>query len=268
MRIGRPLAFAALVLLVVAVLVLGVLLGNVPLDPGQVVLALLQAVPGLEGVGGPVDPTVSVIVMNIRLPRVLLGIMVGAALGVAGCAMQGLLKNPLADPYLFGVSAGAAVGSAAAAVTGFFILGALTGPAVAFLGAILATALVYQVSQVGGQLPVEGVLLAGVAIGSLLAAIASAIPSSGSALLASERCAATPEPVTCTPWRWTVLNPASVKEMPYVPGGRSVMRYCPVLSLTADRTFSIKAGLDASTVAPGSTAPDVSRTTPARVACA
>jgi iron complex transport system permease protein len=175
MRIGRPLAFAALILLLISVLVLGVLLGNVPLDAGQVVLALLQAIPGLQGVGGPVDPTVSVIVMNIRLPRVLLGIMVGAALGVAGCAMQGLLKNPLADPYLFGVSAGAAVGSAAAAVTGFFILGALTGPAVAFLGALLATALVYQVSRVGGQLPVEGVLLAGVAVGSLLAAIASAI---------------------------------------------------------------------------------------------
>lgn len=164
-----------LVALVLAFLVLATLVGNVPLDWGQALLAIVQSLPGLGGVGGQVDPVVRTIVVDIRLPRVALALCVGAALGIGGAAMQGLLHNPLADPYIFGVSSGAAVGSAAATALGFFALGAMSAPSAAFVGALGATFLVYQVARVGGRLPVESMLLAGIAIGSLLAAVASFI---------------------------------------------------------------------------------------------
>jgi iron complex transport system permease protein len=172
---SRRVALAALAAVAAASAVLGTLVGSVPVDWGQAVLAVLQSVPGLGGIGGPVDPLVRSIVVDLRLPRVLLAAFVGAALGVGGAAMQALLRNPLADPYIFGVSSGAAVGSAAAIALGFSLLGALSFPAAAFLGAILATLLVYQVARSSGRLPAETMLLAGLAIGSLLAAVASFI---------------------------------------------------------------------------------------------
>ena len=70
------------------------------------------------------------------------------------------------------------------------------------------------------------------------------------------------EPVSSTPSRWTVVKPGNVTFTEYVPGRRSTMRYWPEVSVTAERTFSMSAGLDASTVTPGSTAPDVSFTVP------
>src|SRR5580765_7870831 len=78
----------------------------------------------------------------------------------------------------------------------------------------------------------------------------------------------TPDPVTSMPSRLTVVKPGSVTVIAYVPGGNSVSRYCPVPSVVAVRTFWIRAGLVTSTVTPGSTASDASRTTPASVACA
>ncbi len=158
--------------LVVATL-LGVLIGTVPVDWGQALLAVVQTLPGLSGVGGPVDPQVRLIIVELRMPRVVLAMLVGAALGVGGAAMQALLRNPLADPYIFGVSSGAAVGSALAISGGFVLLGAMSYPAAAFVGALLATFLVYEVARSGGRLPAETMLLAGLAIGSLLAAVAS-----------------------------------------------------------------------------------------------
>ena len=175
MGFRRRLVLAGLAALLLASLVLATLVGNIPLDWGQAMLAIVQSFPGLSGVGGPVEPLVRTITVDIRLPRVALALSVGAALGIGGAAMQGLLRNPLADPYIFGVSSGAAVGSAAAAAAGFAALGAMSYPAAAFVGALAATFLVYQVARVGGRLPVESMLLAGIAIGSLLAAVASFI---------------------------------------------------------------------------------------------
>ncbi len=172
MAYPRRVVFPALAAILLLVVVAGVLIGNVPLEVGAVLGVLVDAATGSSASDGT---AVHTIVIDLRMPRVLLAVFVGAALGVAGAAMQGLLRNPLADPYLFGVSSGAAVGSAAVAVTGAFFLGVVTGPAAALVGAMLATAVVYQVAQVGGRLPVEGVLLAGVAVGSLFAAVASAI---------------------------------------------------------------------------------------------
>jgi iron complex transport system permease protein len=112
------------------------------------------------------------IVLDIRLPRILLAGLVGAALSVAGATYQGLFRNPLADPYLIGVAQGAALG----AVIGFLLPGPLqniSAPIFAFMGALIAVAIVYLIARVGGVLPLTTLILAGVALGAFFAAITS-----------------------------------------------------------------------------------------------
>jgi iron complex transport system permease protein len=118
---------------------------------------------------------VETIILEIRLPRVILAGLVGAALGTAGAAYQGLFRNPLADPYLIGVAQGASLG----AVIGFLlpttwhVLGAGVVPLFAFAGALVSTAIVYGLARVGKTLPVTTLILAGVALGALLGSIVS-----------------------------------------------------------------------------------------------
>jgi len=117
----------------------------------------------------------STIVLEIRLPRVILAGLVGAALAVAGATYQGLFRNPLADPYLIGVAQGASLG----AVIGFLLPVSWSGagygiiPLLAFTGALVSTAVVYLLARVGKTLPVTTLILAGVALGALLGSIVS-----------------------------------------------------------------------------------------------
>ncbi len=113
------------------------------------------------------------IIFQIRLPRIILGILVGAALGVAGATMQGLFKNPIADPYIIGISSGAALGATMAIVFGLDELGLYTLPSMAFISATAAIFLVYNIASVGGKLPVGTLLLAGMAVSLFLSAITS-----------------------------------------------------------------------------------------------
>ena len=107
------------------------------------------------------------IILNIRLPRVLPAALVGAALATAGCAMQELLKNPMADPYIIGMSSGAALGAALS-----FTLH-LPIPLLSFITATIAIFAVYHISKVGGRVPVSTLPLSGIAVGSFLAALTS-----------------------------------------------------------------------------------------------
>jgi iron complex transport system permease protein len=113
-----------------------------------------------------------VIVLDLRLPRVLTAMVVGAGLAVAGTALQGLFRNPLADPYVLGTASGAALGAAVAVlipVRGVVLeFGLLHG--LAFAGALGAVALVYNLARTSGLAPLTGLLLTGYAVGSLLAA--------------------------------------------------------------------------------------------------
>jgi len=116
--------------------------------------------------------SVETIFFDIRLPRLLLAGLVGAALAVAGVTYQGLFRNPLADPYLIGVAQGAALG----AVVGFLLptsWQAASVPLLAFAGALLAVMVVYSIARVGKTLPMTTLILAGVALGAFLAAITS-----------------------------------------------------------------------------------------------
>jgi len=115
------------------------------------------------------------IILDIRLPRVLLAGLVGAALAVAGATYQGLFRNPLADPYLLGVASGAGLGATVAMLIPFTLTWVAFGavPLFAFIGGIGAVSVVYLVGRVGKTMPTTTLILAGVALGSFLASITS-----------------------------------------------------------------------------------------------
>lgn len=156
------------VLLGLAVLVvLGVLL---ELAVGAASLDLPRAVACLVAPDPSCDPSDHYILTALRLPRAIGAVVVGAGLAVAGCAMQGLFRNPLADPTLVGVSSGAALGSGLAIVFGRVLPvlpGGFTQPVLAFAGGLTATWLVHALARVRGQTSVVGLLLAGIAVTAL-----------------------------------------------------------------------------------------------------
>jgi iron complex transport system permease protein len=120
------------------------------------------------------DPTYEIIVWQIRMPVVIGAAFVGAALAVAGVLFQGMLRNPLADPYLIGTSAGAALGAVVAFVLPIGVIFSTSftlTPVLAFTGAMLSVMLVYAIARVGGQAPVVTLLLAGVVMNAVLVAM-------------------------------------------------------------------------------------------------
>ena len=150
-RYARAVSVAGLLALLLAALVAGLSLGSETLN----FLALGE--------------TQTAILYEIRLPRVLLGACVGACLAVSGAALQALLRNPLAEPYLLGVSNGAALGTMLAFV--FFAAFGISRPLMAFAGALLATAAVYRIARSKAGMSVERLVLSGVIVTTFLSSI-------------------------------------------------------------------------------------------------
>jgi len=134
---------------------------------GGVHVALSDVWKSLAGIGPRTDATV--IVREIRLPRIVLAALVGAALAVAGTALQALLRNPLADPYVLGISSGAALGDIAALWIGGRV--AAASPLAAFVGALATMTWVYLLGRRRGRLASSALLLAGVITASFLSAV-------------------------------------------------------------------------------------------------
>lgn len=176
-RAGRPGIPYGVVLAVLAVLVAcagtaGIAVGSISVPADQVWGILLHRVhPTL------VDPTWTpvreTIVVDVRLPRVLLAGVVGAGLSVAGMALQALVRNPLADPMLLGVSSGASVGAVLVLVLNLTVFGLFTLPVAAFCGALAALLAVYFLARSGGRMTTVRLVLAGVAMAEVLSALAS-----------------------------------------------------------------------------------------------
>ncbi len=146
-----------------AAMVLGVGIGSVPLAPADVWRGLWHAG----------DPS-GAIVRDLRVPRVLLAFLVGGGLGICGAALQALVRNPLADPYLLGLSGGAGLGAVLAIAARPDSAWAV--PASAFAGAVGAVAVVYRLSVVAGRrLDPRVLLLSGVVVGAFAAAVMSAV---------------------------------------------------------------------------------------------
>ena len=164
-----PLLLVLVVLIVVSA-VISLAIGSEPL-PLRGVLDTVGA--RVTGQPGP-DPTIDVIVWDLRAPRALLAVIVGAGLALAGSGMQTLVRNPLADPYLLGVSSGASVGATAVLTFGLFSslgLYALSGGAL--IGALVATATVYAITMAQGGLTPLRLILSGVVLSSAFSAMAS-----------------------------------------------------------------------------------------------
>ncbi len=153
-----------LLLTCAAVVALGVVVGPAP-------LALTDVWDGLWGIG---DNATVAIVRELRVPRVVLAFLVGGCLAATGAALQALVRNPLADPYLLGLSGGAGLGAVGAIALG---VGASWGvPLAALAGALLAIALVYRVALIAGAvLDTRVLLLGGVVVGAFAASIMGAI---------------------------------------------------------------------------------------------
>ncbi|WP_284334641.1 FecCD family ABC transporter permease [Comamonas sp. NoAH] len=171
-RLKPQAALIAGVLLLALALLWGSARGAYAISPGQLWRVLCDSLLGSAQPGAE-----HLVFMNIRLPRLLLGAVAGAGLGLAGALMQGLFRNPLADPGLIGVSSGAALAAASAIVLGpvvfpalAFTLGSWTLAASAFAGGVLVTVLIYSLGQSQGGTRIGLMLLAGIAVNALAGA--------------------------------------------------------------------------------------------------
>ena len=161
----------AAALAVSALLAIGI--GPVPVAPADILAIVSHHVFGFPAEQSWTSAE-EAIVWNVRMPRVLLGIAVGAGLALCGAALQAMVRNMLADPYVLGISGGASTGAAGAILFGFgAVLGEYALPASAFLGALAASLLVYFIARTGGGVTSIRLLLAGVAVGYALSAATS-----------------------------------------------------------------------------------------------
>lgn len=160
--------FLALALVILSVIAAGTGQLNVP--PNEVLGSILNRL-GLDWGTMPTHPRGDAALWNVRFPRVVLAILVGAALGGAGAVLQAIFGNPLAEPSVIGVSGGAAVGACLAIVFGWQFLGGYTIPALAFATALSTTLLVYGLSRSGGRTEVVTLVLMGIAVNAVTAGI-------------------------------------------------------------------------------------------------
>ncbi|MDK9494165.1 iron ABC transporter permease [Streptomyces katrae] len=168
MRRGLTLLLLAAALAVS--IVAGLALGAVRIPPGQV-LDIVLGGPGARG-------AFASIVWDVRMPRVLLGAVVGAGLAVTGAVLQALVRNPLADPFLLGASSGASAGAVLVIVSGAGAAAAAGGmglPAAAFAGSLAALLAVYALARRGGTMTTGRLILAGVAVQYVLSALTSLV---------------------------------------------------------------------------------------------
>jgi len=171
---GRIYAIVGLSILLIVIAVLATTVGSVKIPFLTTCQVVISKLPFLQ-VATVWPNGADTIILEIRLPRVILAGLVGAALAIAGATYQGLFRNPLADPYLIGVAQGASLG----AVIGFLLpttwhgMGVGVVPLFAFTGAIISAAIVYGLARTGKSLPVATLILAGVALGALLGSIVS-----------------------------------------------------------------------------------------------
>ncbi len=158
--------FVGLGVMFILSILLGLGLGSVSIPFKSIVNALMS------GPGADDAEAYHTIFWTLRFPRVLLSFVEGASLGVAGSAMQGLFRNPMADPYVLGVSSGASLGAVLGIVLGIGrVLGLWALPILAFCGALISTVAVYLLATKGGRTDTWTLLLSGIAVSSLVSAI-------------------------------------------------------------------------------------------------
>jgi iron complex transport system permease protein len=168
------LTMGSLTAALLAAVLTAVIVGAAGLSPAETLRALGGLLRHGADATGDYPSWAPRVLLDLRLPRIVLALLVGMALSTAGASFQGIFRNPLAEPYLLGVSAGAGLGATIAIVLRpLDALGIYGLPLLAFVGAVLAAFLVYRVATFGGQTGGAALLLSGVAVGSTLTAIMS-----------------------------------------------------------------------------------------------
>ncbi len=173
-RQGSERFFAPIVILLVAAVIGAVVIslgmGYIKITPLEVLRIVASGLSGDESLVNGLDTVWPVVVMDVRLPRILTAVIVGAGLAVSGTIFQGILLNPLADPYTLGISAGAAFGAALALLADIVFLGAYSVPIFAFAGAVGTLVVVLRLSSFDGQMSANTLILSGVIVGAILSA--------------------------------------------------------------------------------------------------
>jgi iron complex transport system permease protein len=166
--IGPSALICVLIILLFTVATVSIGRGAVPISPTNVLRILASRLTGLHVTG--IDAQEGAVLWTIRLPRVVLAITIGAALGISGASLQGIFRNPLADPGLIGVSSGAALGAVISIVWGVSFAGIWTTPLVAFGAAIVMSGAVFAISNRHGRVDVVSLILSGLAMNALAGA--------------------------------------------------------------------------------------------------
>lgn len=172
---GKPIArhpqvlTAVLLIACIAAVIVSVAVGSVPITPARILEVLRSHL--LPWTGHSSNRLDDQIVWVFRLPRALLGFVVGAALAVAGAVLQAVVRNPLADPFVFGVSSGASAAAVAGLTLTTGLLASVSTPVAAFVGAFITTILVFVFAQQRGRVTPNRLVLAGVAMSYLLSSI-------------------------------------------------------------------------------------------------
>ncbi|HEY2495156.1 MAG TPA: iron ABC transporter permease [Paenibacillus sp.] len=164
------------IILLVLTLLICLGIGSVKLPVKDIVMILVHQLPWIGDAVTPTwSPSFEQILIKVRLPRIILGMLVGAALAVAGSGFQGVLRNPLADPYTLGVSSGSAVGASVLIFFGlqYSLFGIWTLPLVAFVAGVITLWGVLALAREGGKIPTNRLILSGVVMQSFLGAIVS-----------------------------------------------------------------------------------------------
>ena len=176
-RIKRKLILASLFCALIFTIIIVTMIGTMGPLGGQGVpekIPFKAVLDVLSGKGYLWPDVYETIILDIRLPRILLAVLVGCALAVSGTTMQGLFKNPMADPFLIGLAPGAAVGASFSILLGISIsISIYSTPFFASVGAMLTVFAVYIIARSSGKIRVETLLLTGIAVGSFLTAVMS-----------------------------------------------------------------------------------------------
>ncbi|MCY4046134.1 MAG: iron chelate uptake ABC transporter family permease subunit [Cellvibrionales bacterium] len=172
-----PLLFMLISALLILGIIVAVIIGPASISALEVLQALLNGISGglLQGLVSDIALWQQTIIDQVRLPRVLTAVLVGASLAVCGAVLQGLFRNPLASPSVLGVSSGASLGAVVAIFLGLAASTLWVLPLFAFLGAAVTLLVVYQIATYRGHTPMGTLLLAGVAVGAFNVAMSSLI---------------------------------------------------------------------------------------------
>ncbi|MFW2364853.1 MAG: FecCD family ABC transporter permease, partial [Desulforhopalus sp.] len=160
----------ALAICSVVTIIVSTGMGYMMIDSGDIFRVIGANLFGNSSLLEGIEASVPYVVMDVRLPRILTAAFVGSGLAMSGVIYQGILLNPLADPYTLGISSGAAFGASLALLANVTMLGQFSTPLFAFIGAVVTLLIVMRLSTFNGQISAQTLILSGVIVGSILSA--------------------------------------------------------------------------------------------------